>query len=287
MKLKNYGILIAGASQGLGKAIARACVSEGAHVFLGARDARLLGQTRAELERQAKAGQKVLAAPLDVSKPDLVKQWVNSARTALPSLDGLVNNAGVYGPKGFIDEVNWSEWVEAVQINLFGTALLCRTVLPIFKNQKRGKIVNLSGGGATAPLPYLSAYAVSKAAVVRLTDTLAEETKGLNIDINAIAPGRLNTRLLEEVIVAGPDKVGHEFYERSLRQKSEGGTPLDKGAALCVFLLSNASDGISGRLISAVWDPWPKLEQYRPELIASDIYTLRRIVPEDRGKNWE
>ncbi len=159
-------------------------------------------------------------------------------------------------------------------------------MLPGFRRRGWGKIVNLSGGGATAPLPRLSAYAASKAAVVRFTETLSEELRGTHIDVNTVAPGALNTRLLDEVIAAGPDKVGKTFYERSLRQKADGGAPLEKGAALCAFLLSAESDGITGRLLSAVWDPWSDLPGRRAELDESDIYTLRRIVPKDRGRDW-
>src|SRR5213075_1544763 len=132
--------------------------------------------------------------------------------------------------KGAIETVDWKEWVEAIEINLFGTVLMCRAAIPAFKRRAYGKIVNLSGGGATAPLPFLSAYAASKAAVVRLTETFAEELKDANVDVNAIAPGALNTRLLDEILQAGPEKVGPTFYERSLRQRDEGGAPLEKGA---------------------------------------------------------
>ena len=286
MKLQGRGILITGGSQGLGKAIAQACVAEGAHVFLCARGADLLERTRAELALQAANGQQVLAQVADVSQPGDVQRLVEAALGSLPRLDGLVNSAGVYGPKGFTEDVDWEEWTRAIEINLMGTVLLCRTVLPSFRNQGYGKIVNLSGGGATAPLPRFSAYAASKAAVVRLTETLAEETRGIGIDVNAIAPGALNTRLLDEVLTAGPAKVGQDFYERALRQQEEGGIPLEKGTALCVFLLSGASDGITGRLISAVWDPWGTLPERWPELDGTDIYTLRRIVPKDRGLDW-
>jgi len=167
-----------------------------------------------------------------------------------------------------------------------GTVLCCRAFLPLLRRAKRGKILLLSGGGATKPLPFLSAYAASKAAVVRFGETLAEELRDAGIDVNSIAPGALNTRLLQEVIEAGPDKVGAPFYEASLRQKKSGGTPLEKGADLCVYLASNAADGITGKLISAVWDPWPQFEEHRGELQGSDIYTLRRIVPRDRGLEW-
>ena len=150
----------------------------------------------------------------------------------------------------------------------------------------RGKIINLSGGGATSPMPRISAYAASKAAVVRLTETLAEELREFSIDVNAVAPGALNTRLLEEILSAGPDVVGTKYYEKALRQRDSGGVPLEKGARLCVYLASQKSDGITGKLISAQWDPWEDLHKFREQLAQSDVYTLRRIVPENRGLEW-
>jgi 3-oxoacyl-[acyl-carrier protein] reductase len=286
MKLRGRGILITGASEGLGRTIAQTCVAEGASVFLCARRADVLEQTRSEVAAQASGDQKVLAGVADVSRPEDVHRLVEQAGCHLGRLDGLINNAGVYGPKGLVEDVDWEEWVRALQIILLGTVLLCRAVLPRFRAQGYGKIVNLSGGGATAPLARLSAYAAAKAAVVRFTETLAEETRGAGIDVNAVAPGALNTRLLDEVLAAGPEQVGRAFYERAVQQKQEGGAPLERGAALVIFLLSAASDGISGRLISAVWDPWEALPARRAELEGSDVYTLRRITPADRGLGW-
>jgi 3-oxoacyl-[acyl-carrier protein] reductase len=286
VKLQDRGIIITGASQGLGKAIAAACVREGAHVLICAREAGLVEQTRAELADLAAPGQRVIAQGADVRRQENVRRLFETAAGNLPSIDGLVNNAGIYGPAGLLEEVPIEEWWAAIEINLLGVVLACREALPVFRRQARGKIVNLSGGGATAPMPRLSAYAASKAAVVRLTETLAEETRDAGIDVNAIAPGALNTRLLDQVLADGPERVGREFYERSLRQKEQGGTPLEKGVDLCVFLLSAASDGITGKLISAVWDPWPDLARRSEELAATDIYTLRRIVPADRGRDW-
>jgi 3-oxoacyl-[acyl-carrier protein] reductase len=167
-----------------------------------------------------------------------------------------------------------------------GVVLPCRAVLPDFKKRRQGKIIVVSGGGATKPLPFLSAYAASKAAVVRFAETLAEEVRDFDIAVNAVAPGVLNTRLLDEVLEAGPQRVGQSFYDASVKQKASGGTPIERGAALCAYLASDKSAGITGRLISAVWDPWETLDERRAEIGESDIYTLRRIVPADRGKSW-
>jgi len=278
MKLEKRRALITGASQGFGLAVARAFVLEGAEVMICARGTDTLYQAQRELSELGMS--KVLAMPADVSQPAEVQRLVETALTELGGLEVLVANAGVYGPKGAIQDVAWDEWAQAIAINLMGTVLLCREVVPHFVKERAGKIVLLSGGGATKPLPYLSAYAASKAAVVRFGETLAEEVREYGIDVNAVAPGALNTRLLDEVLTAGPEKVGQAFYAQALKQKEQGGSPLEKGAALCVFLASAASDGITGRLISAVWDDWENLSAEK--LKGTDAYTLRRIVPEEK-----
>jgi NAD(P)-dependent dehydrogenase (short-subunit alcohol dehydrogenase family) len=121
---------------------------------------------------------------------------------------------------------------------------------------------------------------------VRYAETLAEEVRGTGIDVNSIAPGALNTRMLDEILQAGPAKVGQAFYDRSLRQKESGGAPLERGADLAVFLASPASDGITAKLISAVWDNWENWPEHLQKLSGSDAYTLRRIAGRDRGFNW-
>lgn len=287
MRLRGSGIVITGASRGLGRVIATACVTEGAHVLVCARDREHLESVREDLAAVAADWQKVVAFSADVSQFDDVEAMMAHAGQQLPQLSGIVNSAGVYGPIGLAEDVNLAEWIQAVRINLLGTVLVCRAALRIFRKQRYGKIVNLSGGGATAPMPRFSAYAASKAAVVRFTETLAEETRDARIDVNAVAPGALNTRLLDEVLAAGPAVVGSAFHARAVAQKEGGGTPLERGAALSVFLLSSESDGITGRLISAIWDPWESLRQRRDELTGTDIYTLRRIVPKDRALDWD
>ena len=285
MKLKNNNALITGGSQGLGKAIAEYFLREGANVALCARNEKELLATRDELAAKF-PGQKVIAKTCDVANESQVNDLVAFALHELGSLNALVLNAGIYGPMGPTETVPLDDWRRALDINLFGVLLPCRAVIPHFKKAGRGKIVVLSGGGATNPLPNISAYAASKAAAVRLMETLAEELRPFHVDVNAIAPGALATRLVDEVIAAGPDKVGAAFFEKNKTWKEKGAVPLELGASLAVYLASAESDGITGKLISAQWDPWKDLQQHREELAKSDIYCLRRIVPEDRGKKW-
>jgi NAD(P)-dependent dehydrogenase (short-subunit alcohol dehydrogenase family) len=286
-KLSGRSALITGGTRGLGLEIARAYLQAGARgICICGRDPETSSAAAAELSALAGPDQRVLAVLADVSKPEEVGRLVRSATDHLGELTILVSNAGVYGPKDMIDQADWSEWVRAVEINLFGSVLPIRAAMSHFVPRGYGKIVQLAGAGGGG-LQGLSAYAASKAAVVRFVETLADELRErrIAIDVNAIAPGALNTRMLDEVLAAGPMRVGKDFYRRALKQQRSGGVPLRRAAELAVFLGSAASDGITGKLLSAVWDPWSELPGRREEL-DSDIYTLRRIVPRDRGLDW-
>ena len=278
--------IITGANQGMGETIARAFLQAGANVMLCARDEFKLAEVQSKFRGLCKTGQRVEAMRADVSKRDDVDRLISAALAVFSQIHILVNNAGVYGPKGRLEDVDWGEWVQAIEINLLGSVLTAKALLPHFRAHCYGKIIQLSGGGATSPQPFISAYAASKAGIVRFMETLAEEVKNDGIDVNSIAPGALNTRLLNEVLEAGPDKVGRAFYERALKQKTEGGAPLERGAELAVFLASAASDGLTGKLISAIWDPWVQFSEHWDDLRRTDIYTLRRIIPKDRGQSW-
>jgi NAD(P)-dependent dehydrogenase (short-subunit alcohol dehydrogenase family) len=278
--------LITGGSGGLGLEIARAYLLAGAAgICICGRDPAALAGAHAELTELARADQRVRAIAADVSRPADVRRLVRSALADLGELTILVCNAGVQGPVNRLDRCDWEQWARTIEINLFGSVLPVRALIPHFARRGYGKIVQISGGGATAPMPGFSAYAASKAAVVRCAETLAHELRGLGVDVNALAPGALNTRMLEEVLAAGPARAGEERHRQALEQRRHGGVPPRRGAELAVFLGSGASDGITGRLISAVWDPWPQLPRHSSDL-DGDIYTLRRILPADRGLDW-
>ena len=278
--------IITGANQGLGLQIAEHYINNGASIAICARNESKLFDVKKTLEKNISSHQKIFASTCDVSNFEEVNKFIDRVYNELGSIDILVNNAGVYGPKGKIENINWSEWVKAIEINLFGSILMTRAILPFYKKKQRGKIIQLSGGGATNPLPNISAYAASKAAIVRYVETLAEEVREFNIDVNAVAPGALNTQMLDEIIQAGPEKVGSSFYKKSLKQKETGGAPLTIGADLIVFLGSDASNGITGKLISAMWDNWEEWPKHLDELNKSDVYSLRRITGRERDMDW-
>ena len=286
MKLAGRSAIITGASLGLGAAIAEQFAAEGAAVMLCARNAAELETQRDKLTA-AYPKAHVATHRADVARKADVDQLFAAASGAFGKLDIVVNNAGVYGPMGTIETIDWDEWVQAIAINLNGLVYCCRKAVETMKPRRYGKIINLSGGGATNPLPGISAYAASKAAVVRFTETLALEVKEFGIDVNAVAPGALATRLTDQLVAAGPERVGGNLHERMSKLAKEGGTPLSVGASLCAYLASAESDGVTGRLIAAQWDPWPFTAEVKSDIDKSDIYTLRRIVPGDRGKPWD
>lgn len=283
LELGNRTAVVSGGSQGLGKAIAAAYLAAGANVVICARDESVLKHTAAELQDQ---DGRLLAIPADVARPADIREVVTGAIKRFGSVQIVVNNAGIHGPKGVIDEVDWQDWVHAINVNLLGSVYLIRELLPHLKAQRYGKIIQLSGGGATKPMPGMSPYAASKVAVVRFAETLATEVRNYNIFVNCIAPGALNTRLLDDVLSAGPEKIGTATFEQAKRQQTEGGIPLELPVKLALFLASARSDGITGKLISAVWDDWESFPLHLRELSDSDVYTLRRIVTKDRGFDW-
>ena len=267
--------VVTGAGRGIGKEVALGFAKAGADLVIISRTKRELTQTAQEIKRM---GQKVMAITADISKPVEVRKVVKKALGRFKKIDILVNNAGVLGPVGPIEENEERDWGKTIGTNLLGTFYFLKEVIPIMKKQKSGKVINLSGGGATSPRPFFSAYAASKAAIVRLTETVAEEVKKYNIQVNAIAPGPINTKMWDEVLKAG-SKAGQEEFERAKLQKKTGGAPVEKAVELAIFLASDSSDGLTGRLISAIYDDW---QNFTPKKISqiekSDLYTLRRIT---------
>lgn len=279
MKLAGLTALVTGASQGLGVAIARQFVVDGASVILAARSRDLIEKVRLSLLPLCAPGQIVLAIPCDVAKTHDVERLMQKAIAETGQLDILVNNASIFGPMGNLEEVCWSEWVETLNVNLLGTVYTCRIAIPHLKRSPRGKVINISGGGAARALPSLCAYAASKAAVVRFTEEFAEEMRPYHIDVNSIAPGPLNTRFVDQAIEAGPERLGQALYGEILRIRESGGTPFEVAANLCAYLASRQSDGVTGKFISARYDEWSKLHERIPELNSSEIYTMRRLDP--------
>lgn len=273
LKLKDKVAIITGGSRGIGKAIASEFLKEGANVVITSRTEDELRKTAAEFESY---GYEVLAVKADISKKEHIKNLVNVTIEKFQTIDVLINNAGILGPLGKILDNDIDDWIKTIEINLIGTFLFSREVLPYMIEKKSGKIINLSGGGATYPRPGFSAYSTSKAAAVRFTETLAEEVKEFNIQVNAIAPGAVDTKMLRELIEK-KELAGEKELKEAKRALESGKATPQKAASLAVFLASSESDGITGKLISAIWDPWRDWEKIGRVEIDKDLYVLRRI----------
>ena len=282
--LSGRNCLITGGSRGLGAEIATTFWDAGANLMLVGRSGRALEEAVSRLSRRP--DQTVATLTADLSDPSSPEMIAAEAFAVFSRLDVLVNNAGIQGPIGPVWENDWAAWENVFQVNLFAPVALCRRCVPDMARWKRGKIISISGGGATGPRARFSAYATAKAGLVRFSETLAEETRGLGIDVNCVAPGAMPTDMLGAVIEAGPDVAGQHEYDMAVRARQPGIASPRRAAELCLLLASAAGDGITGKLISAVWDPWDNLPKHKSDLERTDVYTLRRIVPDDRGLDW-
>lgn len=274
-------VALTGSSTGIGRALAERLLARGHAVW---------GLARSDQsDFAAQHAGKFFAVRCDVGVWTEVERTAAEIAKTWPHIDALICAAGVQGEIGRALAADPRRWSETVRANLDGTfhalrafdALLARVPAP-----RRAKVVCFSGGGATKPRTRFSAYGVAKTGVVRLVETIAEEERGRAYDINALAPGAINTRLTDEVLALGPGVVGAAEFAAAQKQKASGGQSLERALDCVEWLISPASDGITGRLIAAPWDPWPTLDARRDELASSDIFTLRRIVPEERGKKW-
>jgi NAD(P)-dependent dehydrogenase (short-subunit alcohol dehydrogenase family) len=272
-------IVVTGSSTGIGRALVMRLIGEGHSVWGIARS----DQTDFEISQKGN----FRSIRCDVA------DWAGMAKAAetvgmlWPRLDGLVCCAGSQGEVGPAVRANPERWSATVRANLDGTFNAVRAFHGLLaRASRRAKIVCFSGGGATKARANFSAYGVAKTAIVRLVEMIAEEERDAPLDINAVAPGAIATRLTDEVIALGPDIAGHAEFESALKQKAGGGASLERALDLVEWLLSAKSDGVTGKLLSAPWDPWQGLGEHVTSLARSDVFTLRRITPEDRGMKF-
>ncbi len=270
---KGKNVIVTGGSKGLGFEICKQFLEEGANVSFCSRNALELLKSNDNLIQFKKDEQILHCMSTDVSSLESITEYIEEAENTLGNIDILVSNAGVIGSKGLIEEVDVKEWTQSVAINLFSNLYLFNNLIPKMKKNNSGRIVVMSGGGATKPLLQMSAYGASKAGLVRLAETVAKECIDYNIKINCLAPGALNTSILDEMIV-NKDKIEQSFYEKCLKQKETGGDSIEQAAKVCLRLCKDDVK-ITGKLISAVWDD---LESFVQKEMDDDIFTIRRIT---------
>ncbi len=260
-------ILVTGGSLGIGLEVSRKLASRGGRVVVAARGIEAIEAALDTLEGGGHEG-----ISLDVADP---RAWEEAAVRidAGGDLHGLATAAGILGPIGSLEQLPAAALIETIGVNLVGTMLALQFALPRLR-ARGGRAVTFSGGGGTSPLPRYDAYAASKAAVIRLTENLAA---GGEIEINSVAPGFVATRMHDGTVQAGPEAAGQIYYQRTREQLDGGGFPASEAAELVAFLLGPGAAGITGRLISAQWDPWRE-DEFRERLRSdSDLAKLRRI----------
>lgn len=278
----NKNVFITGGSKGLGYELAKSFVKNGDNVFITSRNKVELKSAYENLKLiKIKEEQKIAYKSGDIYKDcySLFRKFIKIFNT----IDVLINNAATYGELGKLEDVSIENWSRAIETNLIAPVLLTKLSVKHMRENGKGKIVQISGGGATSPLSNMSAYATSKAAVVRFVECMSLELKDYNIDINAVSPGIMNTSLVKEVF-DNPEKVDKNYYENMKAYKDYSFShPVD----LIMFLASEKSDGITGKIISAKYDKWQEFENHKDDISNSDAYTLRRVTGSQRGFEWD
>jgi len=243
-------IIITGGSGGIGSQITRALLRANYHVIV-------IGRSQNNFDLMSLRvinNQNLSFYKLDISDNNLVNTFYNDLNKIDGDIFALINAAGVQSPIGKFINLDYNDWIINLSNNFLGTVNMIRGFFSINENKNHRKIINFSGGGSTSSRPNFSAYAVSKTAIVKFTEILADEIADQNIDINAIAPGAVNTNMLDEVLAA--KSLAGEEYALARKRKKSGGVSPKKAVDLCQFLLSEDANGVTGKLISAIWDDY-------------------------------
>lgn len=282
--LSDKNILITGGSMGIGYAAALACLQANGRVVICARNQVALEAAVNQL--RGEGYQNIFGIAANVTRQDEVETALNTVESHFGSVNAVIHAAGILGPIGDITKVDPEQWFSTIQINLFGTFLVARQSCLRCQKSGGGRIVLFSGGGAATPFPNYTAYACSKVGVVRFTETIAQEMAPYNVEINCVAPGFVITRLHQQTLASG-ELAGKEYLEKTKTEIERGGVPASVGAQTAAFLISEQAKGITGKFVAAPYDGWRDWSKHLEELKNTDIFTLRRILPKERGMNWQ
>jgi len=277
-------IVISGASSGIGAELTRSLAGDGHRIFACAR-------RESNLREVTQNGSIAQYSVCDVTEESQVKAFADEVREHFGHVDVLVNCAGGFGSIGPVEHAASADWFETVRVNLFGPYLMVKHFLSLLLGSSTPKILNFSGGGAFNPFANYSAYACSKAALVRLTECMATELAPKGVSVNAIAPGLVATPAHEATLAAGEERAGALYYRRTKMLLEGSGAPMQNVVECVRALLSPQLRGLTGKTISANFDPW-KTEAFRDhvaDITRSDLYAMRRInivnLPEGRMRS--
>jgi NAD(P)-dependent dehydrogenase (short-subunit alcohol dehydrogenase family) len=249
--LQGQVALVTGAGRGIGRAVAIALSEAGSAVVLGARTLPQLEEVATEVQHR---GSQAVVAPMDVTDMQSVRHAVSIAMDRFGRIDLLVNNAGSNngtedGAVGPLWQINPDAWLNDVEVNLRGSFLCTHAVLPHMVAAGAGRIVNIVSLAAMMPWPFDSAYACSKAAVIRLTDSLSEELRDRGVYVFALSPGSVDTELRSGAVDSA---AGRKWLTKV--NPNPDWVPAERPAEAVVFLASGQADGLSGRVVSVDWN---------------------------------
>lgn len=282
--LSGKNILVTGGSMGIGLATAKICLESKGKVVICARNK---GPIDEAIQRLQKNGhQNISGIVCDVTKIEEIEKAIDKVESDFGPLTSVIHCAAVIHPIGPITDVDPEDWLQTIHNNLFGTFLIVRQSALRLRKNGCGRVVLFSGGGGSYPFPNFTAYAASKVGVVRFTESVALELEKDRIEINCVAPGFVATRMQDETLKAGK-QAGEDYLEKTKALLKKGAIPPEVGARAAAFFISDAAQGISGKFISAQYDGWENWSKYLQALKEKDIFTLRRIVPKDRGFDWQ
>lgn len=270
MDLNGAVVIVTGAARGIGQAIARAYAGRGARVALVDVLAEAVHETAAGLGR---TGAAVVPVVADVTQAAQVDAMAARVREELGPADVLVNCAGTFSVIGPVWEVDPEKWFRDVQVNLYGSFLVCRAVVGGMVARRRGYVINIvSSGGVGDPHPYSTSYACSKTGLMRLTEGLARETEEYGVKVFAVAPPAILTEMTRFIM----EDPGGQRWRPGFRRIFEEGRdcPPEAVAELCVELVSGRADALSGRYLLVRQD-LDELLGRTDEVLAGDLLTLR------------
>lgn len=268
--VEGLNVVITGAGRGIGKRLAIGFAAAGARVGLIARTNAELDLTDLEIKHAGGISHKLAA---DVRDFERLNGVIELMRHRHGSIHVLICAAAIQGPIGPFLKNNPKAWLDTIETNLMGVVNSCRAVLPRMIEERQGKIIVLSGGGAGKPRPNFTAYSTSKAALVRFIESLAEELRDHNVQANTMSPGGAYTTITDEILQAG-ELAGWKEVENAEEVRRTGGVKPHKQIELALFLASQKSNHISGKFLHAAEDDWKK---YIEASVSPEIFTMRRV----------
>lgn len=276
-------VLITGPSRGLGFVISKRFLEGGYHIIAVVRNDSSKRLFLNSFKDYPTSCFSLLTC--DLNSQEEVNRLLKIILSNFSHIDCIINNAAIQGPIGPLTTNNMDQWNNTFQVNLFSPVAICHGLISLLRKSSNASIINISGGGATGPRPNFSAYASSKAALVRFSETLSYELADYKIKVNCIAPGAMKTNITQTIVDAG-SSAGIDELNIVKNLPQDFLITAQNAAELVFFLSSCRRIFITGKLISALWDNWKLWGDNVDAINKSDVFTLRRIIGKDRDLSW-